>query len=61
MRFELSAATISVRQDKMLKREIDIPLSAQSISWTDSMSVLCYVKNESKHVHTFVANHISMN
>ena len=27
---------------------------------TDSMSVLCYVKNESTHFHTFVANLIAM-
>jgi len=59
-RLKLSAATISIRQDKMLKRETDIPLSVQSIFWMDSMSVLLYVKNESKHFHAFVANRISM-
>ena len=44
----------------MLKREIEIPLNAQSVFWTDNMSVLRYVKNESKRLHTFVANHVSM-
>ena len=58
-RLELSAATISIRLDKMLKREIEIPLSEPSIFWTDSMSVLCYVKNEDKRFHTFVANRIA--
>ena len=59
-RLELSAATISIRLDKMLKREIEIPLSEPSIFWTDSMSVLRYVKNENKRFHTFVANRIAM-
>ena len=59
-RLELSAATISIRIDKMLKREIEIPLSEPSIFWTDSMSVLRYVKNENKRFHTFVANRIAM-
>ena len=59
-RLELSAGTISIRLDKMLKREIEIPLSEPSIFWTDSMSVLRYVKNESKRFHTFVANRIAM-
>ena len=59
-RLELSAATISIHLDKMLKREIQIPLSEPSIFWTDSMSVLRYVKYENKHFHTFVANSIAM-
>ena len=59
-RLELSAATISIHLDKMLKREIEIPLTEPSISWTDSMSVLRYVKNENKHFHTFVVNRIAM-
>ena len=37
---ELSAATMSVRHDRMLKREIEIPLSMPSMFWSDSMSVL---------------------
>ena len=56
-RLELSAATMTVRLDRMLKREIEIPLS---MFWSDSMSVLRYIKNETKRFHTFVANHISM-
>ena len=59
-RLELSAATMSVRHDKMLEREIEIPLNRQSVFWTDSMSVLRYVKNENKRFHTFVANRVSM-
>ena len=59
-RLELSAATMSVRHDRMLKREIEIPLSMPSMFWSDSMSVLRYIKNETKRFHTFVANRISM-
>ena len=57
---ELSAATVSVRQEKMFKRESYVPLNVDSFFRTDSMSVLCYVKNESTHFYTFVANLIAM-
>lgn len=59
-RLELSAATLSVHQDRMLKREFEIPLSDHSVFWTDSMSVLCYVKNENRRFQTFVANRIAI-
>ena len=59
-RLELSAATISVRLDKGLKREIDFPLTYDSAFWTDSTSVLRYIKNESKRFHTFVANRVAI-
>ena len=58
-RLELSTATISVRHDSMLKRELQMPISAQSVFWTDSMSVLRYIKNENKRFHTFVAKRIA--
>ena len=57
-RLELSAATISIRLDKVLKRELDLPLTDDSTFWTDSTSVLRYVKNENKRFHTFVANRV---
>ena len=53
-RLELSAATVSVRQDRMLKEELGMPLNCESVFWSDSMSVLRYVKNESTRFHTFV-------
>ena len=55
---ELSAATMSVRHDRMLKRETEIPLSTTSMFWSDSVSVLRYSKNEPKRFHT--TNRISM-
>ena len=59
-RLELSAATVSVQLDKVLKRELELPLTDASIFWTDSTSVLRYIKNENKRFHTFVANRIAM-
>ena len=58
-RLELSAAAISVKQDKVLKRELEIPISSQSVFWTDSTAVLRYMKNERRY-HTFVANRVAL-
>ncbi|XP_046551559.1 uncharacterized protein LOC124261296 [Haliotis rubra] len=58
-RMELSAATLAIRVDSMLKRELDISVD-QTYFWTDSMSVLRYIANDSKRFHTFVANRLSV-
>ena len=58
-RLELSAATVSVRLDKMLRTELTIPIES-SVFWTDSTSVLKYVTNTSTRFRTFVANRISV-
>lgn len=57
-RLELTAAVIAVRIDLMLRTELRIALQ-ESVFWTDSMSVLKYIKNEDKRFHTFVANRVS--
>lgn len=57
---EPSTTTISVRVDKMLRRELEMQLSEKLIFWTDGMTVLRYVKNESRWLHTFVANRNGM-
>ena len=59
-RLELSAATVSVRSDKAIKRELELPLTEPSVFWTDSTSVLRYVNNEDKRFHTFLANRIAI-
>ncbi|XP_022795598.1 uncharacterized protein LOC111334170 [Stylophora pistillata] len=59
-RFELSTAAISVKQDKVLKRELKIPISSQSFFWTDSTAVLRYVKNETRRLHAFVAHRVTL-
>ena len=43
-RLELSPATVSVRLDKMIKRELGMTVDLTFI-WTDSTSVLKYVAN----------------
>ena len=58
---ELSAGPLSVRHDKMPKRENEMSFSNPLVSWTDSISVLRHVKNEAKHFHTLVANCITIN
>ena len=59
-RLELSAAAISVKQDKVLIRELEIPISSQSVFWRDSTAVLRYVKNETRRFHIFVANRVAL-
>ena len=43
----------------MLRRELDIPID-RSCFWTDSTSVLKYIKNENKRFHTFIANRLAI-
>ncbi|PFX26292.1 putative PPE family protein PPE24 [Stylophora pistillata] len=55
-RLELSAASLPICQDKMFKREIEMPICDPSVFWIDSMSALRYVKNKNRRFHTVVAN-----
>lgn len=57
-RMELTAAAVAVRMDRMLQEELEIPLE-QSVFWTDSTSVLKYIRNETSRFNTFVANRIT--
>ena len=43
-RLELTAATMAVRKDVMLQSELELSLMP-SVYWTDSTSVLKYMKN----------------
>lgn len=56
-RLELTAATVAVRTNKMLKDELKMKID-RSVFWTDSMSVLRYVRNTTSRFHTFVANRL---
>ena len=58
-RAELTAATVSVRMNKMLITEMGIPID-DVVFWTDSMTVLKYIENETTRFHTFVANRIGL-
>lgn len=54
-RLELAAAVLSVKVDKMLRSELQLPLN-NSLFWTDSQAVLKYIANDSARFHTYVAN-----
>jgi len=57
-RLELMAAVLAVKIDKMLHSELEYEIQ-ESVFWTDSTIVLCYIANHDKRFHTFVANRIS--
>lgn len=44
--------------DRMLREELEIPLEP-SVFWTDSTSVLKYIRNETSRFNTFVANRMT--
>ena len=57
-RMELTAATVAVKMDKILRKELELQLR-ESIFWTDSTAVLKYLNSESTRFKTFVANRVS--
>lgn len=57
-RLEVTAAVLAVRVDTKLRAELQLPLE-KSCFWTDSTSVLKYIRNEDRRFQTFVANRIS--
>ncbi len=58
-RMELTAATIAVKMDRMLRQELQINLEEFNF-WTDSNTVLRYIENDSTRFKTFVANRVSL-
>ncbi|KAM3875257.1 uncharacterized protein ACN63O_000311 [Diretmus argenteus] len=58
-RLELTAATLAVKVDVLLRKELQLPLS-DSKFWTDSTAVLKYIANENIRFKTFVANRIAI-
>lgn len=58
-RLELAAATLAVKVDKMLQKELHMDLE-NSTFWTDSTTVLKYIHNETKRYYTYVANRIAV-
>lgn len=57
-RMELTAATVAVKKDKLLKKELKLELQ-ESIFWMSSMAVLKNFNSKSTRFKTFVANRIS--
>ncbi|KAI0241411.1 hypothetical protein LSAT2_027953, partial [Lamellibrachia satsuma] len=58
-RAELTASTVSVRMNKMMTTELEISIH-DTVYWTDSMTVLKYIANETTRFHTFVANRVNL-
>ena len=58
-RMELVAATLSVTQFALLKKELQYPDMKEAF-WTDSQAVLGYIANKSRKFKTFVAKRVEM-
>ena len=58
-RLELSAATVAIKLDKLMRKELQLPIDTSHF-WTNSTTVLKYIRNEDKRFRTFVANRIAM-
>jgi hypothetical protein len=58
-RLELTAATVAVRVNTMLLKELQIQVDEVHY-WTDSTTVLHYIENETARYHTFVANRVNL-
>ncbi len=57
-RMELTARVVASRMDKLWRKELQMPLQG-SVFWTDSTSVLKYIRNETSRFKIFVANRVS--
>ena len=49
---------MSVQLNKILTKELEIAIDKVTF-WTDSMTVIRYIANESKRFHTYVANRVA--
>ncbi|XP_067023488.1 uncharacterized protein [Acropora muricata] len=58
-RLELNAPTLAVKLDRMFRNELELPITS-SVFWTDSTSVLRYIRNNDKRFHTFVSNRLTV-
>ena len=58
-RLELTAATLAIKLDKILTKELEVPIN-RSVFRTDSTPVLHYIKNEDKRFHTFISDRLTM-
>jgi hypothetical protein len=58
-RLELTAATVAVRIQKLVADQVNYKVDSVYF-WTDSMTVLRYLRNVSTRFHTFVANRVTL-
>ena len=58
-RLELAAAASLVKVDKMLRGELHVALNPSTF-WTDSQTVLKYIRSDTARFKTYVANRVSL-
>ena len=58
-RLELCAAVVAVRSSKVVEREHDVPIG-RVIFWSDSTTVLAYLRNTSKRRPAFETHRINL-
>ena len=58
-RLELSAATMAVKLDQIIKKELDCKIK-KLFFWTDSQAVLRCIYNENRRFQTFVKNRLAI-
>lgn len=56
-RLELMASLMAVRTSNLIRAELDLPIDCV-VFWTDSLTVLQYIKNETRRFHRFVATRL---
>ena len=60
-KMELTAATLLIKMDKLITKELEGRIKIHSVTfWTDSMIVLRYIFSETRRFVTFVANRIAV-
>ena len=58
-RLELTAATVAVRLDAQLRRELEITVDSSTF-WSDSTTVLRYINNKTSRFQAYVANRVQV-
>ena len=56
-RLELMASLMAVRISSLIRGELEIPIDRVTF-WTDSVTVLQYIRNETRRFHRFVATRL---
>ncbi len=57
-RLELAAATLAIQLDRLLRKELELEIQSSTF-WSDSTTVLQYLRNDTKRFHTYVANRVT--
>ena len=57
-RLELQSAVMAVRLGDLIRKEHDVTIESTHY-WSDSSTVLCWIRSESRRYHTFVANRVA--